>query len=591
MSTWRFTFVILLSCLMLAPWSRAKPPEPPEILVPQATLEKLYAAEIPGYKADDYAKLYDAHVWLEKFFRTDSAEDRKAIEKILNASGIPVATLGRMCRIQLGWPALPPGPAYVNERIGPHDVQYFLGVPANYDRSKSWPLVIRLPALGAIMTDPANPPKADEVVKLYAQWTAEELKQHPDAVVVMPLLNFDELYGPSYRGMDSVINAMRHVVSRVNIDATRVDMVGQGMAAHAVWNLALHFPTYFAAINPMAGAASADWQRLRLLNLRNTLPVVWADTTDKVINSNQSGALVSILKNFKYEVIFEQTRNLGHIPSPEIAEKCYREMRARARPLYPQQANLRSNRPDPTFNRVDWMQVYQPVNAGKEHSYLLRKGSGKLIVSDNAHSIQAAFTTPNKIEAKSDNVATLRVYLNDQMVDLKKPVTVIVNGKTRFEGMVNQSLSEMLNDQLFLGRGWRYFTSVVDLDLTESPAGTKPATTKRTIPATGAAVLYFTTDEGKTWFALESSNRPPFVHDGKPAVRAHVFSCDGGKTMFVGYMSKFSPVVEGPLVKRPGGTRWSPVGTGAADLVMDVHCPDGTPAPGKTPVEIFPPSK
>ena len=31
-----------------------------------------------------------------------------------------------------------------------------------------------------------------------------------------------------------------------------VAMTGHSMAAHATWNLALHYPTYFAAINPMA---------------------------------------------------------------------------------------------------------------------------------------------------------------------------------------------------------------------------------------------------------------------------------------------------------------------------------------------------
>ena len=53
-----------------------------------------------------------------------------------------------------------------------------------------------------------------------------------------------------------------------------------------------------------------------------------ADTTDKIINSNQSGAIVGILRNMKYDVDFDLTRNVGHTPTPEIAEKCYQTMRA-----------------------------------------------------------------------------------------------------------------------------------------------------------------------------------------------------------------------------------------------------------------------
>lgn len=573
--------------LLLTPLSAtAKPLELPEELLPRETLEKLYKSELPAYDPADFQKLYDAHVYLEKFFLTDSAEDRRTIVQILTKTQIPVVTLGRMCRIHLTWPALAPGPAYVNERIGPHDVSYFLGVPKNYDRTRPWPLVIRLPAVNAIITDPEKPPTSDETVQLYTRWVTDELQAHPDALVVMPLLNFDEFYGPSYKGMNTVIQAMHHVATRANVDPARVYMLGHGMAAHATWNLAIHYPTYFAAINPLAGAASQDWQRVRFFNLRNTLPVVWADTTDKIINPGQSAALITLLKNFKYDVVFEQTRNVGHTPTPEIAEKCYTAMRGRTREVYPRQVNLRSTRPDPTFNRADWVQIDQPLNAGPEKSLHLRHGSGKIVINENAATLQAALTGPNKIEAKTDNVQTLRFFLNDQMVDLAKPVTVVVNTKTRFEGMPKASLDQMLNDQLFLGRGWRYFPAVVEIDLTAG-ASSRPATTRTVAaPPSTATQLYFTTDEGKTLVTLDASTKSPAVHDGKPAYRAHVFSCDGGKTQFVAYLSKSTPISPDPLVRKPGSTQWAPLGTAAAAIVLDVKCPDKAAA--GPPVEVFP---
>ena len=107
---------------------------------------------------------------------------------------------------------------------------------------------------------------------IYTAWINDELKAHPDAAVLMPLLNLDELWGPSYAGMNSVIQPMLHVAGRVNMDPARVYLIGHGMSGHAAWNLGLHYTTYFAAINPLAGSAKADWQRLRLMNLRNTLP-------------------------------------------------------------------------------------------------------------------------------------------------------------------------------------------------------------------------------------------------------------------------------------------------------------------------------
>lgn len=70
---------------------------------------------------------------------------------------------------------------------------------------------------------------------------------------------------------------------------------------------------------------------------------------------------------------------------------------------------------------------------------------------------------------KTDNVEIFRLLFNDQMLDLSKPVTIVANGRARFHDLLTPSLSDMLKDQLFLGRGWRYFSAAVELDLTGAP--------------------------------------------------------------------------------------------------------------------------
>ena len=61
-------------------------------------------------------------------------------------------------------------------------------------------------------------------------------------------------------------------------------------------------------------------------------------------------------------------------------------------------------------------------------------------VYQNAFRVDAAVVAPNRIELKADNVAMLRLYLNDRLVDLKKPVTVTVNKKVKFEGRLKPSV-------------------------------------------------------------------------------------------------------------------------------------------------------
>jgi len=52
---------------------------------------------------------------------------------------------------------------------------------------------------------------------------------------------------------------------------------------------------------------------------------------------------------------------------------------------------------------------------------------------------------------------------------------------------------------------------------------------------------YFTTDDGATYFEDDVNKLPPFDKDGKPAVRAHVFTCNGGRDKFIGYIERLQP--------------------------------------------------
>jgi len=92
-----------------------------------------------------------------------------------------------------------------------------------------------------------------------------------------------------------------------------------------------------------------------------------------------------------------------------------------------------------------------------------------MLVQSTTWSAQAK-RNGNRFDIETKNVEVLRLYVNDEMIDMKEPVTVVVNKKIRFEALVKPNLEEMLNDQVFLGRGWRYFTGVIDIDLTEKPA-------------------------------------------------------------------------------------------------------------------------
>lgn len=117
--------------------------------------------------------------------------------------------------------------------------------------------------------------------------------------------------------------------------------------------------------------------------------------------------------------------------------------------------------------------------------------------------------------------------------------------------------------------------------------------------------VYYTTDDGKTYFADDVNKVVPFEKDGKEAVRCHVYTCSDGKP-FVAYLERLSKeakpkyeaalkaqqnqdpnsnapagpdpeqiAMEGTEVKRPGDTKWLLRHQPEAEKVTQINCPDG----------------
>lgn len=106
---------------------------------------------------------------------------------------------------------------------------------------------------------------------------------------------------------------------------------------------------------------------------------------------------------------------------------------------------------------------------------------------------------------------------------------------------------------------------------------------------------FYTVDDGATVFTDSLWLDPPFDHDGHAAVRAYVFTCDGGAHHWVQYLEKWSPEDElkreraktAPpgnvvmpnelrlLVKKPGAKDWIPRSDRRSASIITPVSPDG----------------
>lgn len=398
---------------------------------------------------------------VEVWFAATSQTQRADILKQLESLKLPVRTIGRLTQLRASWLPLEAGAYYLQEAQDERAARYFLGVPDNYDRSQPWPLVIQLPPPNPFTTRP--PLDLMQIHQMYVRWINEELARHPGALVLLPLLDLPVGYGPAVEGMQRVIGPLLHVTGVVHVDPQRAYLMGHSMGANATWNIGLHYPTYLAAIGPMAGGASADWQRLRMMNLSNVLVVCWQDVEDLVMRPEAMRGVVRGLRKMEVDVDYTETRGLGHAPPPRVVERLYQTMTARRRRLYPRQVRLQSNRQEEIFNRVDWVQVLKVSLPGPPRRLTLPDKTF-FTVNQNACRVEATIDN-NLVRVTTDNVSLLRLYFNAEMVDFSKPITIQVNDQVRWRGILSESLPTLLEDQLILGRGWRQYTAQLTLDL------------------------------------------------------------------------------------------------------------------------------
>lgn len=108
--------------------------------------------------------------------------------------------------------------------------------------------------------------------------------------------------------------------------------------------------------------------------------------------------------------------------------------------------------------------------------------------------------------------------------------------------------------------------------------------------------LYFTVDDGKSYFVDDPMKVPPYDHDGKQAVKCHVFQTPSGKQVV--YLEKLTDaarkivldnqahpnpgagaigmeVHNSVLVKKPGDKDWVPENSAAGTHIVDSG-PDST---------------
>jgi predicted esterase len=214
---------------------------------------------------------------------------------------------------------------------------------------------------------------------------------------------------------------LRALVLYEEINPDRVYMIGYSHGGYGAFAMGPKMPDRFAAVHSSAAAVTdGEGAVENLMNLRFTYMIGERDTMyGRLERCRKTDARIAELKKeaaegtYPVQMMFMPGRGHSDLRDLQVPQEMFKHQRATT----PQR--VRWLLTDPVIDRFYWLGVDKPA-----------KGM----------SIEAEFKD-NVVTIKPEKVTGLKVWLDDRLVDLSKPVTVLVEGKETFKGLATPKLS------------------------------------------------------------------------------------------------------------------------------------------------------
>ncbi len=186
------------------------------------------------------------------------------------------------------------------ETVVTENLQYYLYYPENYEKDidKSFPLLLFLHG-GGESGDSLAILKKNGPPKLLA-----EGKQFP-FLVLAP----QNPHKKQWWNVRAVMQLLDTIVAHNRVDPKRIYLTGLSRGGSAAWELAVQYPSKFAAMAVVCGMTPvpyASW-------IDKNMPIwVFHGTEDASIPFSESESMVKVLKNMGYDVTFTAYEGVGH---------------------------------------------------------------------------------------------------------------------------------------------------------------------------------------------------------------------------------------------------------------------------------------
>ncbi|HSN05580.1 MAG TPA: hypothetical protein VLS44_11380 [Nitrospira sp.] len=242
-----------------------------------------------------------------------------------------------------------------------------------------------------------------------------------------------------------VLALIQLVQTRYHIDPDRIFLTGMSNGGIGAWLIGMHHAPRFAGLAPMASGLD-DVLMPFLANLRNTPVYIIHGAKDQVMPVELSRSI---------------SRELAAIGYPHVYREHQREHPMAGGHFFPREElpdlvawlNVQRRNPLPTmitlvreashFQPFGWVRI-DATDAIAAFAEDLVSKRDELTKKKRYARLDAAVTAPNRIEVETGLVQRYTLFLNDQLVDLSKPVTVVTNKQVSFEGMLTPTVETLL---------------------------------------------------------------------------------------------------------------------------------------------------
>lgn len=431
----RFRHVVMFSLAALAM---------PVVAQPQASIDKAFDA----------------------YWHADNPKEAaKAATKVL-ASGADFDAI---------WRRLRQGRIYKKEKTGEFLIRYPAGaigifdnrveVPADYDPSQTMPLRVQLHGGvnrrrqgGRGGADIEGDPSADgreggAIGGQAANLTSPDRRAGPNRIAgepqiyVYPTGWVDAPWWSAVQ-IDNIMRVVDTLSRRYNIDESQVYLTGISDGGTGAYYIGMREATRWSAVMPLNGsiivlgnpAIGAEGE-LFPNNLVNTPMYIVNGGRDPLYPVANVMTHLPWFKGLGIDVTFRPQMEAGHDTSWWPTERAPYEafVHAHRREPYPNRLSWETERVD-RFNRARWL-VMDALGPASSDTAMPSAGyfkhslpSGRVDVERNG----------NAFEAHTRGVKAFRLLLSPDVVDFAKPVTVMVNGKAVFEGLVTKDPAVLL---------------------------------------------------------------------------------------------------------------------------------------------------